>query len=249
MFFEHDGVRIHYEVKGEGAPLLLLHGWGGKIESFLPVIRDFSDKKQVIALDFPGHGESAEPGRVWGVPDFTEAVYQLIRHLGIEKLDVVAHSFGGRVAIYLASHHPECVNRMALTGCAGIPNKGTGRAIKKKLFGALKGLADSEFAQKTGLREAAVKLMGSADYRALSPEMRKTFSAVIEQDLTEYLPEIQCPVILVWGVNDTETPIWMGEIMEQKIPDAALIRFNGAGHFAYLDLYPQFRAILESFFK
>ena len=56
-------------------------------------------------------------------------------------------------------------------------------------------------------------------------------------------------MILVWGVNDTETPIWMGEIMEQKIPDAALIRFNGAGHFAYLDLYPQFRAILESFFK
>ena len=166
MFFEHDGVRIHYEVKGEGAPLLLLHGWGGKIESFLPVIRDFSDKKQVIALDFPGHGESAEPGRVWGVPDFTEAVYQLIRHLGIEKPDIVAHSFGGRVAIYLASHHPECVNRMALTGCADNAGRSFAQCGRRKelflLPGKLRGCQHCSGAYHGG--NAGGRIAGSCGF-------------------------------------------------------------------------------------
>ena len=62
MIFEAMGVQMYYEIHGEaGRPLLLLHGWGGKCESWLPVTRDFQDTHKIYVIDFPGHGRSSEP--------------------------------------------------------------------------------------------------------------------------------------------------------------------------------------------
>lgn len=72
---------------------------------------------------------------------------------------------------------------------------------------------------------------GSADYKALTPEMRKTFVKIISQDLTDELPRIKAPTLLYWGAEDTETPLWMGKMMEEKIPDAGLVVQEGAGAF------------------
>ena len=67
MFFDNAGVKLYYEKSGSGAPLLLLHGWGGRADSFLPVTRDFSQARTVYAVDFPGHGNSPEPPQPWSV--------------------------------------------------------------------------------------------------------------------------------------------------------------------------------------
>ena len=98
-------------------------------------------------------------------------------------------------------------------------------------------------------REALVQHFGSADYRALTPFMRQTFNRVIAQDLTPCLAKIKAPTLLVWGENDTATPLWMGQQMEKEIPDAGLVVLKGCGHFAYLDKYGEFRLIAESFLK
>ena len=77
--------------------------------------------------------------------------------------------------------------------------------------------------------------------------MRKTFVKVISLDLSDRLPLIEQPTLLLWGDKDTETPIWMGEQMEKSIPDAALIRLEGGSHFAYLEQLPRFLAIVHNF--
>ncbi len=254
MLFEWNGARLYYETAGEGRPVLLLHGWGGRGERFLPLIRDLTPAHMVVSVDFPGHGNSPEPPEPWSVTEYMELIYALMKELRVEGADVVAHSFGGRVALLLASEHPEAARRLALTGCAGIPPRPSGKkSVKSRAYAVLKACCDNRLTRKMcsarvdAWREKLIQRFGSPDYRALTPSMRQTFNRVIQQDLTPCLDKIKAPTLLIWGTADTETPIWMGEEMERRIPDAALIRFEGAGHFAYLDRYPEFRAIVMKF--
>ena len=114
---------INYQIFGtEGKFILCMHGWGGQIDSFKPLIRDLTaepGKARVIGVDFPGHGQSPEPPEVWNVDQFKAQIIALLDEIGAERVDIVAHSFGGRVALLMAAENPERVGRMVLTGCAG----------------------------------------------------------------------------------------------------------------------------------
>ena len=256
MVFSARGVNMYYEISGDtGSPLLLLHGWGGSGQSFLPVIRDMSPSHVVYSVDFPGHGKSDAPDEPWSVTEYMEYIRAFLDELGLEKVDIVAHSFGGRVAILLAATYPDRVGKMTLTGAAGIPPKSTGKkTLKKRVYRLLRGIASSRAVERivggktaAAWREALVQRFGSPDYRALTPQMRRTFNLVIAQDLTGYLNRIKAPTLLIWGEDDTETPIWMGQKMRDLIPDAGLVSWPGCGHFAYLDRYADFIAALKSF--
>ena len=207
-------------------------------------------------MDFPGHGQSPEPPEVWNVDQFKAQIIALLDEIGAERVDIVAHSFGGRVALLMAAENPERVGRMVLTGCAGLlPKRSGGAQVKQAVFGALKAGYESRAVQKL-LGKNAEKLtnaiqshMGSADYRALSGDMRKTFVQVINQDLAWCLPKIKASTLLFWGENDTATPLWMGQQMEKEIPDAGLVVMPGATHFAYLERYPNFLAVVKQFLQ
>ena len=251
---------INYQIFGnEGKFILCMHGWGGQIDSFKPLIRDLTaegGKARVIGVDFPGHGQSPEPPEVWNVDQFKAQIIALLDEIGAERVDIVAHSFGGRVALLMAAENPERVGRMVLTGCAGLlPKRSGGSQVKQAVFGALKAGYESRAVQKL-LGKNAEKLtnaiqshMGSADYRALSGDMRKTFVQVINQDLAWCLPKIKASTLLFWGENDTATPLWMGQQMEKEIPDAGLVVMPGATHFAYLERYPNFLAVVKQFLQ
>ena len=256
MTIDLNGASLYYEQHGQsGKPLLLLHGWGGKVESWLPVIRDFQHNHRITVLDFPGHGRSGQPPRPWNVTDYMEQTAALIRALKIEGADIMAHSFGGRVAILLAATYPELVGKLVLTGCAGlIPKKSLKSRARTALYKGLKSVYESGAAKKllgeekaSQMRQALQEKFGSADYRALSPEMRKTFVQVVNQDLRPCLPKIRASALLIWGENDTATPLWMGKVMEKEIPDAGLVVLKDCGHFAYLDQYQNFQTISKNF--
>ena len=256
MIFEAMGVQMYYEVHGEaGRPLLLLHGWGGKCESFLPVTRDFQDTHRIYVVDFPGHGRSSEPPEPWSATEYAEMIALFIEHIGIAGCDVIAHSHGGRVTLALASARPELVGKLVLTGCAGLPPRYTAQQNKKSgRYQRLKKLVNAPvvkavFGEKqiAVWQEALIQKYGSSDYKALTPSMRATFNRVLRQDMTECLPKIRSSTLLIWGEDDTATPLWMGQEMERMIPDAGLVTLKKCGHFAYLDKYPEFKAIVRSF--
>ena len=249
---------IDVEVSGaSGRGVLLLHGWGCSAKMMGSVRAQLEDSMRVAAVDFPGHGREGKalpPPQPWGVPEYMEMTAEVIRRLDLAPCDIVAHSFGARVAILLASTYPELVGRMILTGAAGIRKPATGKATAKtKLYKGLRGVVNA--AEKTHLfgtlpergREALVQRFGSPDYRALTPEMRQTFNKVISLDLTDRLPLVKAPTLLYWGAEDTETPLWMGQLMEERIPDAGLVVEPGTGHFAYLEQSARFLRIVHSF--
>jgi pimeloyl-ACP methyl ester carboxylesterase len=88
--------------------------------------------------------------------------------------------------------------------------------------------------------------MASSDY-ASAGELRPTFVKLVNEDLTELLPDIKAPTLLIWGEADDATPLADGRTMERLIPDAALIVFPGAGHYSYLDDPVRFAAIARNF--
>ncbi len=250
--------RLYYRyepAKKAGAPtLLLLHGWGCDGSIFHAFEKAFSSHAALLTVDFPGHGQSGEPPVPWGVPEYAEQLRGLLDQLHIERTDLIAHSFGGRVAIYLASHHPERIGKMILTGAAGLRKPPTkAQSKRQKRYQRCKRLLNM-LAKVPFLRKITQKLLerlrlryGSPDYNRLNENMRKTFVKVISQDLTGMLTEIQSPTLLVWGENDTETPLWMGRKMEQSIPDAGLVVFDGRSHFAFLEEAGRFQVIANQF--
>ena len=256
MIFEAMNTRMYYEIHGEaGRPLLLLHGWGGKCESWLPVIRDFQDTHRIYVVDFPGHGRSSEPAEPWSADEYADMISAFIDETGITGCDVIAHSHGGRVTLSLASRWPEKVGKLVLTGCAGLPPRYTEKQnARSRQYQRLKKLvAWKPLGMLVGdktiekWREALVQKYGSSDYKALTPSMRATFNRVVRQDMSACLPKIRSSTLLIWGEDDTATPLWMGQEMEKVIPDAGLVTLPGCGHFAYLDRYQDFKVIVRRF--
>ena len=102
------GVRVHYEIGGHGErKVVLLHGWGCSEKLMAGISDALTPDMTVLRVDFPAHGESGFPPQPWGVPDFAANLLELLTKLDFLPCSVIAHSFGGRVAIELAADHPE----------------------------------------------------------------------------------------------------------------------------------------------
>lgn len=242
-------LNIAVEVDGEGAPVLLLHGWGTNMQSFASV-RSYLLKqgKKVIAIDFPGFGGSDAPKEVWGVADYAKLVADILLQLNIDTCDVIAHSFGGRVVILLCALKLYQFRRIVITGGAGILPIRTWRYhLRVFRYKIGKKIANIRWIKRMLHLDEKMKNAGSEDYRILDDHMKKVFIKVVNQDLTPYLKQIDVPTLLIWGSADESTPLYMGKIMEKEIPDAGLVVFEGASHYAFLDEYQRFCMVISSF--
>lgn len=253
MYTEIEGMRIQYEVRGEGSPVLLLHGWMAGIDAMRPIADAVTGLgMRAVSLDFPGMaGGSDAPQAPMGVPDYARITRAFIAAQGLEGADVICHSFGGRVTILLAAEEPALFNRLVLVDAAGIrPKRGAKYYLRTYAYKLGKYLAKIGFINRMlHLRQKQANA-GSEDYRALKTDvMRGTFVKVVNLDLKDRLPQIQNPTLLIWGSEDTSTPLYMGKLMERLIPDAGLVVLEGAGHFSYADQYPRFCAVLAAFFR
>ncbi len=242
----------HVQVRGAGRPLLLLHGWGVSGELFVPILDALQPGRALIVPDLPGFGSTPEPDVAWSAHEYAAWCFALLQRLGIERCDLIGHSNGGRIGIVMAAAHPELIHRMVLTGGAGIRPRRTVRdAARVRSYKALRAMERS-VALPGALRRGAGRradMRGSVDYRASSGVMRGTLVRLVNEDLRSLLPGLRTPTLLIWGERDTETPLADGRLMEQLIPDAGLVVFEGAGHYAYLEQPGRFCRIVDVFLR
>ena len=173
---------------------------------------------------------------------------QFVEALGLKAPILVGHSFGGRVSIVYASRWD--VTKVVLVDAAGIkPVRPLSYYIKVYSFKIARRIVPLLMGQRRGqaLIDRWRNRGGSADYNNASPVMKGILSKVVNEDLTSLLPLIKAPTLLLWGENDTATPMRDARIMERLIPDAGLVAMPGCGHFSFLDNPATTRAAFNSF--
>ena len=249
-----NGIKINYEQKGSGELIVLLHGWGSNIKLFANLIDLLAQKYTVVAMDMPGFGESDERPSAWGVYDDIQFVIDFLKDYDTKQVMFLGHSFGGRVIIKLNSRSdlPFDITKVILVDSAGImPPKSNKKSLRTYYYKAGKAFLSNGLVKKIApdALENFRKKMGSADYAAASPLMRQVLVKVVNEDLEPLIPNIKCPTLLVWGTNDTATPLSDGEKMEKLIKDSGLVKLEGAGHYSFLEQQFLFNRVMCSFMK
>jgi len=247
---EIDNLNIVYDVSGpeSGAPVILMHGWGCNHTTVASIANAINGSMLVYSLDLPGHGSSDEPPEAWGIEKFTSLVEEFARRLNIKSPVLIGHSFGGRISILMSSRTD--VSKVVLVDAAGIkPRRSLKYYSKVYSFKAAKKILPYIIGKKNAGKviDAWRGKAGSADYRNSSPVMRAVMSICVNEDLKHVMPSIKAPTLLIWGENDTATPLSDAKTMERLIPDAGLVSFPDCGHYSFLDNPGQFRAVIRSF--
>lgn len=233
--------------------VLLLHGWGVSMKLMQPLGERLAALGyHCYMLDMPGFGESDPPPVAWTVPDYANFVIAYLDAHGLQRVHLIGHSFGGRVALVLGAKHADRFHKFALADAAGVlPKKEPTADLRLTAYKAVrdglykvgaKGLADD-------LRQRYNKRYGSADFNAASGVMRETFVKVVNQDLLPYAAYVKPPTLLFWGDNDEDTPLWMGQELEKTMHDAGLIVYEGAGHYSYLERLNETVKTVDYFFR
>ena len=171
-----------------------------------------------------------------------------------KKIILIGHSFGGRIAIKYAAKYPEKIERLILTGAAGIKRKLT---LKQKILFILAKTGKIIFSLPVinNFQKPVYKLFSKIawkrkkDYYNASPRMKEIMKNVLAEDLTDCLKEIKNPTLLVWGREDKTTPLVDGEIMNEKIKKSELKIIDGANHSLPYQKAEEFTKIVEEFIK
>jgi pimeloyl-ACP methyl ester carboxylesterase len=258
QIFNFRDQKIAFEKLGNGKPLVILHGWGSSRRVMIPLAKSLSHLRTCYVLDLPGFGESPEPSSSWSIGDYAEAIESFISANFQGSVDVLVHSFGGRITLKLCSTDfgRKFIDKVLITGGAGMkPIRSLKFYYKKYLAKTLKApfmilpgsLRDASLNK---LRQTSLwKSLGSGEYNQLSGVMRETFVKSVTEYLEPCLPNIPHEVLLLWGRNDDATPVYQGERIEKGIKNSALVIIEDAGHYAFLDKPKQFAAIAEAYFN
>jgi pimeloyl-ACP methyl ester carboxylesterase len=207
------------------ARVLALPGWMRQRSDFRLVLDGFD----AIALDLPGFGgASPEPAHASGAAGYATLVEPALDACA-ERVVVVGHSFGGRVAVHLAARHPERVHALVLAG--------TPRLVRpESSVRPSRGHRAARWLNRHGLvsdarMESRRRRSGSEDYRSVTGVMRDVLVAVVNEDYETQLDALECVVELVWGDDDDAAPLQGARRAERRLGDRARLTIvPGAGH-------------------
>lgn len=243
-----NGLKVNYQVEGNGQSILLLHGWRGCIDSWYPVTQYLKSKYKVYVLDLPGFGKSETPMPPFDYYSYGDLIGSFIKQLKIDKPIIIGHSFGGSIAAGIAARYPELVRKIVLVDSSGIRIKdlrfftiNIASEMGKNLFRLP---IISQF--YPGIRNLFYKIIGEEDY-LMAGKLKATLTAVVRQDIKHLLININCPTLLLWGKNDRATPLWYAHEFKRLINNSRLIIIPNTGHFSYLENPERFCEEVEKF--
>jgi 3-oxoadipate enol-lactonase len=248
---------IIYVERGQGAPLVFLHGIGGDAACWRPQIEAFSESNRAIAWNMPGYGGSA-PLPEMTFPGLAEALLRLLDRLEVERAHLVGHSMGGMVAQEFAATWPDRLRSLALvaTSAAFGPADGDwqrdflasrlgplerGRSMADLAPGIVAGLV-GEAPDPTGIAQAihSMAAVPEATYRT-------ALQCLLTFDRRDVLGRIDVPTLLLAGERDQTAPPAVMERMAARIPQARCLVLPRAGHLANLEQPVLFNRALGDF--
>ena len=258
--YHYNNLSVSYNRVGiqDKRPLIILHGWGSSKQVMMPLAKELSEIRDCYIFDLPGFGNSSVPDKPWSVDDYADLIQQFVQDREFETVDLLVHSFGGRIALKLCSRPDakQLIDKVLITGGAGMKPKRSWKYYFKKYTAKL--LKAPFLILPSSLRQKALgwlrttslwKALGSSDYSKLDGVMRETFVKTVSEYLEPCLPKIPHEVLLLWGENDDAAPLYQAERMEKGIEHAEMVVIDHARHYAFLDRPSHFASIAKAFFK
>jgi pimeloyl-ACP methyl ester carboxylesterase len=251
------GCSIACRVAGQGAPLVLLHGFLCDSRCWRPQLDGLCDRFRVVAWDAPGAGLSADPPESFTTIDYARCLAGLLDELGVERAHVVGLSWGGILAQAFYRLHPGRLRRLVLAGTyAGWRGSLPEPVWKERLETCLR--------DSTSPAQAVVaKLLPGMFTDRVSGAVRDELSAIMsefhpvgframarssaETDTRDLLPRIHIPTLLLWGDDDRRSPMHVAEQLHGAIPAAQLAIIPGAGHVSNMEQSEAFNARVRRF--
>lgn len=231
-YLEHNGIRVYYEVRGKGEPVLVLPGFTEDTGDLEGLVSDLERSYRVIAADLPGSGRSGPIPRQY-TPDFyqqdAQTMAALLRHLGIERAHVAGFSDGGEVALLMAVRYPGMVRSLVEWGAAG--TLGTGEVAP--LFDAIHNLVDSPTDELRGWSDYIKQQYGEEAGRATLQSWAEACKAILDMggDISlSHAHQIRCPALLISGELDPFATPDMTRELASRIPNSAYHIVPGTGH-------------------
>lgn len=250
------GVDVAYERAGDGPPLVLAHGAAEDGRAWRPQMDALSDELTVIAWDEPGAGRSSDVPAGFALADYAECLGAVIEDVGLGPAHVGGLSWGGTVVLELYRRRPElCASLILADTYAGWKGSLPAAEVEARLAGVREMLArgHEEFdptlpglfaagppADHAGLLEAM-----AADVRPAS--MSHALGIMAEADLTDVLPRIAVPTLLIWGEQDARSPLEVARKFEQAIAGSELVVIPDCGHVSNLEQPFAFNAMVRDF--
>jgi len=218
-----NGCEIHYELRGEGKPLLLLHGFTGSGNDWRLVFARAPPGFQLIAVDLRGHGRSTNPSGAFTFRQAAADIRALLDSLELEQVSAIGISAGAKTLLHLATAQPSSIDRLVLvSGTPYFP------AQARPLFAAFT-LDSANDAEWTRLRQTHVH--GDAQIRALYEQGRALAHSYDDMNFTpSLLSTITAPTLIVHGDRDPFYPVKLAVEMYESIPDARLWIVSNGGH-------------------
>lgn len=236
------GVKIGYQMRGQGAPLFLVMGFGATMDLWsASFLEHLSQRYQLILFDNRGIGTSTAAGGPITIADYAGDTIGLMDKLGIAKAHVLGISMGGMIAQQVAVSYPDRVDKLILgaTTCAS-------KLVKKDI--ALLGLAlfrvFPAFALRTMISQEFLQnhpdtVQQLQAYAKRNPtnwtNFRLQSAAVRAYDLADKIKNIKSPTLVLAGTGDRIINHENSDIIASRIPGAKLIKFPGVGHFFPLE--------------
>ena len=215
-----------------------MHGYLSSGQSFIYQTKFFARDFEVFAPDLKGFGQNTDMKTPYSLDDYVNEVSEYIYKNNIVNPYIVAHSFGGRIAIKGIATNKIKANKLVLTGSAGLKPKNSIKKIyKRACFSILKNFASKERLER----------FYSSDYLALNDIMKQSFIKIVNEHLDKYLSSIALPTLIINGSLDKETPLYMAKKLNKKIKDSRLNVFKGCGHFCFIDKSNKFNMEVKEF--
>jgi len=250
------GRRLRYLELGEGngVPVLLVHGFGADLNTWMFTQPALAATRRTVALDLPGHGGSAKEVGVGDTEGLTDAVDGALDALGIERVHLVGHSMGGAVAALAALGRPELVASLTLIASAGLGPEinvsfidGFVRASRRREATEVLGLlVDDPALVSRAMVEDVLRYKRLDGVTAALSKIAERWFARGQQslDLTGRLAGLAVPVQVIWGRDDRIIPVAHAEALARRLPVHII---EAAGHLPHMEKAGEVNRLIERF--
>ncbi len=243
---KEEGVFRYFETTGKGETVILLHGLFGALSNFDGIIRQLGDKYRVVVPLLPIYELPLKKTSIRGLLAYLS---DFIRHKQYSKLHIMGNSLGGHIALLYALRNQESLKSLILSGSSGLFENAFGRTFpKRKNYEFIKKKTEATFYDPN----VATKDLVDEVYNAVNDKNKglriiMTAKSAVRHNLEKNLHRIKVPTLLVWGKNDTITPLFVGERFNQLIKNSKLVTFDKCGHAPMMEKPNQFTKVMSEF--